>query len=155
MGRKTADITIAEDNRDVGKTFHLTEMAAIPATKWATKVLFAIAQSGVDLSPEILAGGMASMAFLGIQALLHVNYEVAEPLLAELLTCVQVKEPAVIRPLTPNDIEEVSTVFKLYGEVLQMHTGFSLAGALSKSSAPAPTSTSSTTPMSIQPSAQQ
>lgn len=151
--RKERDVTITEENRDKGKTFHLTEMAAIPATKWATKVLFAIAQSGVDLSPEILSGGMASMAFLGIQALLRVHYEVAEPLLDELMTCVQVKEPAVTRPLTSNDIEEVSTVFKLYGEVLQLHTGFSLAGALSKSTAPAPTSNSSTTQTSMSPSA--
>jgi len=146
--RKTADFEVTDEGRDKGKVFRITEMAAIPASKWASRVLFAVAQAGVDLPAEVMAGGMASIPYVGLQALLHVNYATAEPLLDELLGCVQVKEKAVIRARTPDDIEEVATIFKLYGEVLKLHTGFSLAGDPSQSSPPAQTSNSSNTPTS-------
>jgi len=125
MARKTLDVTIDKEGRDKGKTFVLTEMPARAAEKWATKALFALARSGVELSPDLLKGGMNSIAILGLQGLLNIKFEDAEPLLDEMLTCIQIKEPNTVRSLTPDDIEEIQTLFTLRGEVLKLHVGFS------------------------------
>lgn len=135
--RKEIDVTITdggsvEVNRDFGKTFHLTEMPAMVAEKWATKALFALAQSGVDINPGLLNAGMNGLAVIGIQALLNVKFEAAEPLLDQMMACVKIKEPSITRALTPDDIEEVKTFFTLRGEVLKLHLGFFTAGDPSK-----------------------
>ena len=130
--RKTLDITIDAEGRDKGKTFHLTEMPAWQAEKWATKALFLLARSGVDVPPDILSGGMQTIAVMGLQALLSVKFEDAEPLLDEMLACIQIQEQAIMRPLTKDDIEEIATYGTLRWEVLKLHVGFSSAGARSK-----------------------
>jgi hypothetical protein len=130
--RKEIDVTIADEGRDKGKVFHIIEMPALRAEKWATKALFALAQAGVDLPADLLTGGMSGIAILGIQALLNVKYQVAEPLIDEMMTCVQIKEAHITRPLTQDDIEETRTFFTLRGEVLKLHVGFSTAGGAPK-----------------------
>jgi len=130
--RREVDITIAEAGRDQGKVFHLTEMPALQAEKWAMRALFALAQSGVEVSPDLLSGGMASIAVLGVQALLNTKFSDAEPLLDEMLDCVQIKEAVATRKLFPGDVEEVRTYLTLRREVLKLHVGFSSAGAQSK-----------------------
>jgi hypothetical protein len=63
---------------------------------------------------------------------------VAEPLLDELLTCVEFMpdpaRPEVVRSLIDDDIEEVATIFKLQKEVLALHVDF-LKGASALTSA--------------------
>lgn len=134
--RKVADVQITEgdeaSNRDYGKVFQLTEMPAWQAEKWATRALLAVAQSGADLPPNILAGGMSSFWLLGLQALMHIKFKKAEPLLDEMMRCVKIKEAAITRALTQDDIEEIATFAKLRGEVLQLHIGFFPAAAPSK-----------------------
>lgn len=134
--RKEIDVTITdgtpETNRDFGKTFHLTEMPAWQVEKWSTKILFHLAQSGVEVPPGFLSGGLAAITVLGIQVIRFVKYSDAEPLLDEMMSCIQIKEAAVTRKLTPSDIEEAWTFSKLRGEVLELHNGFFPEGSPSK-----------------------
>ena len=82
--------------------------------------------------PEELRGaGVAAIFVVGIRALLSLSFADAEPLLDEMMTCVQIKMPAITRPLvidgTENeDIEETETILLLRSEVLELHTGFSI-----------------------------
>ena len=125
--RKEKDVTIIADGRDKGKVFHLTEMGAIPAEKWAIRACGAIAKTGFDFDPS---GGWAIIAALGFHALLKAEWALVEPLLDEMMTCVQFKAPAATRPLFDGDIEEIATVVKLRDEVFELHSGFSVAAAL-------------------------
>lgn len=133
MGRHTAIVTITEDNRDHGKHFILREMPAAKSEKWAMRALCAMAASGAEIPPEAVLGGMAVVAVVGLRALFAAPYAEVEPLLEEMMGCVSIvvdKAPEG-RPLLDDDIEEVGTRIKLRDEVLKLHTGFSLADALS------------------------
>lgn len=125
--RKELAITITAEGRDKGKTFLITEMPALEAERWATRALFTLAKAGANIPDELMNGGMASFAALsglGIQALLFIPYDDAAPLLDRLLDCVAVKEPLLVRPRTPDDIEEINTFFTLRGEALKLHVSF-------------------------------
>lgn len=131
--RKTADITISEaGSRDAGKTFRITEMPAARAEKWAMRALLALAKSGADLPIDAASGGMQAIAYFGLQALTSLSFADAEPLLDEMMGCVQIVEKAITRPLTDDDIEEVRTRMQLRKAILELHVGFSLADAQSK-----------------------
>lgn len=133
--RKTKIVTITDSGRDQGKAFLLTEMPASKAEKWAARAILALAKSGVEIPKNIEKGGVAGIAVLGLKALMTMNFTDAEPLLDEMMQCVQaVPNPAmpnVIRPLIEDDIEEVSTRVSLRAEVFALHTNFSLPGAKS------------------------
>lgn len=166
MARKTKVYTVEDESRDKGKTFVITEMSANRAERWAARALLALGRAGIDLPDDLVGGGMAGIAVAGIYALMRVEFHDAEPLLDEMMTCVQyVPDPAKRstetgqpygRPLmTDDDVEEVSTLFNLRREVIELHTGFSLAAALSRQTTVATTeqvSSSPTTQTSHQPS---
>lgn len=132
MARKEIDITISEGtpetNRDFGKTYHIREMPASQGEKWATRVLMIAAKSGVDIG-EAEGLGMAGIAMLGVHAVMKASFGELEPLLDEMMQCVTIKpdrnNPAVIRNLIEDDIEEIKTRFELRREVLKLHVGFS------------------------------
>ena len=129
MPRKTTRITITEEGRDKGKSFVLTELPADQAERWAIRAMLAMVQSGAEISPETMAGGMASFAVLGVQALGGVSWDQLEPLLAEMWQCVQYNHAPNI-PLQSiaeginSQIEEVATRFALRVAVLQLHMNF-------------------------------
>lgn len=137
MARKTKTITIprAEGNRDSGKTFLLTEMSAASSEKWALRALGAIANSGMEIPPDVTRLGMAALVAVGFKGLLTMRFEEAEPLLDEMMDCVVIvpdpKRPEVQRPVDDEDIEDVTTRLTLRSEVFELHTGFSPAGFLS------------------------
>jgi len=137
------------ENRDAGKVFRIREMPAMQAEKWAMRALMAIARSGADIGAAV-GGGMQELAGAGLQALMSLRFEDAEPLLDEMMECVSIRpdprNPQIDRPLTPDDIEEVSTMLALRSEVLHLHTGFSVAGAGSRSTSPIRSSASSSSP---------
>lgn len=148
--RKTAKYTVPAPgpddppNRDAGKTFLLREMPAMQAEKWAMRAFSLVARSGADIGGLAGAGpgGMAEVALLGVQALMGIRFEDAEPLLDEMMTCVSIlpdpAHPEVQRPLIgDDDIEEPQTILMLRSEVFKLHTGFSLADAARRSSSPA------------------
>jgi hypothetical protein len=140
--RKTKMVQITDEGRDKGKSFLLTEMPAAKAEKWAMRVLLLVAQSGADI-PGGANSGMAGLAALGIQTILGgMHFEAFEPLLDQMMTCVQIipdlKQPDYFRPLIDDDvnadIEEITTRIKLRVEVFNLHVNFSFGDLLSTSS---------------------
>lgn len=145
--RKTKIVTIGEDGgRDAGKTFMLREMSSDKAERWACRALMALLGNGADIPPEAVAAGMEGVFHIGILNVFGgLRWEQVEPLLAEMMECVQVipnpANPLVVRPLneSADDIEEVSTRILLRGELFELHLGFSLADKLQTSGLSAPT----------------
>lgn len=149
--RRTQIVNIAEEGRDFGKIFIITEMPASQAEKWATRALLALCKAGVDIDGAT-TGGMAAFAVHGLQALSSIEFKDVEPLMDEMWACVKIQpgtDPSVTRFLVEDDIEEVATRLRLRLEVFSLHTGFSLADAQSKlTSAPDQPSALPNTPTS-------
>jgi hypothetical protein len=128
MARKIAQWTVEDEGRDKGKVFLLTEMPASRAESWATRVLLALMGSNTNLPENFADMGMAGLAELGLKAIAGLKWEVAEPLLEEMLQCVQIipspGKPQVVRALVESDIEEILTRFKLRVEVWKLHMDF-------------------------------
>ena len=133
MARKQLDITISAEGRDKGKMFQITEMPASKAEKWAIRTMLALGKSGVEIPDNLQAQGMAGIASLGVRALTSLNFEDAEPLLAEMFDCVKCvpdpTRPEVTRALIEDDIEEVSTRLSLRKDILSLHIDFFTAVA--------------------------
>lgn len=138
--RKVETVRVPADGfgRDAGKLFRITEMSANQAEKWAVRALLLLAGSGGEIPESVIGMGMEGIALTGINVFLRspIQYEKLEPLLDEMMTCVQVvrdsRTPDVATAIaSPDDIEEVATRAWLRGEVLRIHTGFSAAAALS------------------------
>ncbi len=144
--RKVLIVCIDAEGRDQGKKFVLTEMAAAQAERWALRALSALVASGVEIPDDVAKGGLAAVARMGIQAFGGIAWERAEPLLAEMFDCVQIQpgdNPAIVRKLVDDDIEEITTRFKLRMELFGLHMDFLKAVAQSiPASAAASTTTS-------------
>lgn len=126
---------VADTGRDTGKTFRITEMPASRAEAWATRLLLALGKSGIEVPEGVFAMGMAGVAAVGIRSLGQLPWEVAQPLMNEMMECIEiqpdVRHPQVHRRLVEEDIEEVATRLKLRDEVIHCHTGFSIAAFVS------------------------
>jgi hypothetical protein len=131
-GRKTS-LWSAEDGRDKGKMFLLTEMSAMQGEDWAMRAILALMQANVDLPDGALELGMAGLAEIGLKKLAQISPIILKGLLAELMAQVQYVPDAskthVRRPLLddPEDIEEIQTRVKLKWQVLKLHVDFSEA----------------------------
>ena len=140
--RKTKTVTIAREGRDKGKTFLITEMGAVPAEKWAARALLALGRAGVEIPDDAAGIGAAAIIAAGLGAFRQMNFEDAEPLLDEMMACVQIvpdptkrdamTQAPIARPMMDGDVEEVATLAQLRAEVIEVHTGFSVTDALSK-----------------------
>lgn len=128
MARKEKFITIDAQGRDKGKMFYIQEMAADKAERWAMRALSALVAAGAKIPDNLQEMGMAALAFEGFQALAKVPYEVSEPLLDELLTCVQiVPDPSkqdIRRSDFRRDVEEIGTYIRLRIEAFKLHVDF-------------------------------
>lgn len=127
MARRTKLYTVAGDskkNRDVGKTFLITEMAAAQAEAFAIRALLALAAAGIEVPDE--TQGIAGLAAAGYEALKHLKYTDLKPLLDEMFTCVQYQHKPNHPPVPVDDanIEEVSTLLTLRKEIFKVHTDF-------------------------------
>lgn len=136
MALKSKTITIKSEGRDSSKTFLLTEMPAMRVEAWAMRAIMALQRSGSELFDEdATQGGVLTLVGAGFKALAGIAWDDAEPLLAEMMTCVRLipdpAKPEVARPLVETDIEEVGTLLHLRSEVVELHVGFSIAAALS------------------------
>lgn len=128
MARRTVDVKIDQENRDKGKTFVVTEMAAEQAEWWAFRVMQALIGADAGMSFD---QPLAKLARAGIQAIGRIPADQAKPIFDEMMACVSVRLPdGGSRPLLPDDIEEVSTRFKLRVEVGKMHLDFFGNGGL-------------------------
>jgi len=139
MARHTKLVVIEAEGRDKGKVFKITEMDAMQAERWATRLLLGLAKSGVEIPDGIEEAGMAGVATLAIKAIGGINFADAEPLLDEMMTCVKImpdpKHPDVERAWLKEDFEEVATLLQLRKEVFELHTNFSTLVARFKSEA--------------------
>lgn len=153
--RKDLDVTITAEGRDKGKTFHIREMSAWDAERWAMRAFFAVMNSGVDIDENLSRSGMAGIAVAGIKAFGMVPYERAQPLLDELLRCVSYRydsSPSGFRAMVEQDVEEPGTILQLRAEALNLHINFSALVAPWRSTTPSsgtttaePTSSSTST----------
>jgi hypothetical protein len=151
MGRNTKVVTITDrgtperPNRDFNRRYLLTEMSADKAERWAIRLLMALANGHAKVPEDLAMSGLnglnvsiPQLLVQGIRSLAFLRFEDVEPLLAEMMGCVQFMPPGMEQgvPLQAGDaaqIEEVSTRMELRYEVLQLHLNFSLADALSNS----------------------
>jgi hypothetical protein len=122
MARIESTYTETAEGRDKGKKFLITEMSAVGGYKWASRLLFAMANTGIDVGDEVLASGMAGLAMMGFKDVGKMPHHVAEPLMDDLLACVQVvAENGTVRAIFPGDIEEVLTLFRLQKAAWDVH----------------------------------
>lgn len=138
MARKVKDVTIAAAGRDAGKVFRLTEMSALAAEKWAARAILALGRSGVDIDDEFRQAGTAAIITVGLRAFVGIDFADAEPLMDEMMACVEFvpdpQRPDVRRKIISGedgDIDEVETLVFLRGELMELHTGFTVRAALS------------------------
>lgn len=139
MARKITTITIPNEppgNRDAGKTFLVTEMSALQAERWGTRALLALSRSDFQVPDLDPGAGFAELVRIGIELLCRVEYAEVEPLLDEMLRCVQfVPDPRTPEipphPHVEQVVEEVTTLLMLRREVWDIHAGFSYAGVMS------------------------
>lgn len=133
--RKTEIFTVTTPGRDKGKRFVLTEMPAMKAERWAYRALLALAHSGVELPDDYKSMGLQALAIAGLRALQGLEFGEAEPLLKEMMDCVQIMpdpaNPGLVRPLQNNemegdDIEEVTTIIDIRKRLFALHTDFFL-----------------------------
>lgn len=170
MPRESVVVSVPEfpgtRNRDKGKTFKITEWSAAEAERWGLRATFALGSSNEGRLPlDLAGGGMETIAIIGINAFLSASRGMGDnlvtgvviPLLDELLKDVEIirdpKHPSVLTKLNADvDLEEIATRMWLRGEVLSLHLGFSVGGALyalySKIMAPKPSPASPPPPTS-------
>ena len=115
---------VAGVGRDADKVYRITEMPAVKAEKWALKALWAVASAGVDIPEDVTNAPLAKLAEFGLKALAKVPFHIVEPLLDEMLTCVEVLTDAGVRKLIADDFQDVKTILKLRKEVLSFHVDF-------------------------------
>lgn len=146
--RKLKTVIIPGDpatNRDAGKIFYIREMSARAAERWALRFLEGAFKSAA-LSSDVLRGGMAALALVGVKAVLSAPHEIMIPLMDEMFdVCISYQpdktQPKVLvgaglpeiptsRKLIDDDIEELGTILFLREEVINLHTGFSVAAYL-------------------------
>lgn len=157
MARTERTVTITDEGRDRGKSFIIREMPADAGEWWAIRALIVLGNASVALPASAMESGMAGLAaieqlqgaasalfLMGLRTLPGVDARALKPLLDEMLACVTYKPPGVYaaQPLNSGEmcqIEEIKTLLRLRAEVLEVHLGFSLAGAVS-TLATAPTS---------------
>jgi len=137
MARKVTQITISSDDRDNGKIFEITEMAAEQAEAWAARALGALGRSNNEIPPDVLDRGMAGIVMVGIKAFGSIPWAELKPLLDEMFGCVALIPPGspqmrIKDPVMSSQIEEVSTRLRLRDAVLELHLGFSVAGEIAK-----------------------
>lgn len=155
---RTKEVTIDAEKggRDAGKTYLLTEMPAIQADKWAMRFLNALLASGISIPDDAVGAGLAGLASVASKmgeafgTFRGLNMDAIEPLLDQLLDCVQFKASGgSLRKLmhSAGDIQEVKTIWTLRRELLELHLGFSLADKFRELSA----STKAKTPQAASP----
>lgn len=134
MARRTK-VWTANDGRDKGKQFLITEMCAFDGDRWARRAMSAIARSGEQVPAEIMEAGMDGLKYYTLRSFVAMEFDDSEPLMAEMMQCVEIipddRHPNITRPVQSEDIEEVKTILELRSEVFELHTGFSVTAWLS------------------------
>lgn len=134
MARKQITFTVREEGRDQGKAFLITEMPASQAERFAFRALLALSRTGVTIPDDLAQQGWVGLAGVGIRAFAYLDFADLEPLLAEMIGCVQAipdpGRPEITRGLVDSDTEEVATLLRLRKEVFELHVDFPKLAAL-------------------------
>lgn len=128
MARKETTF-IATSKRDKGKKFRIQEMDAYRAEDWAMRALMAAIKSGADVGKIDEGAGMAGIAAIAAKSLGVIDVTIARELRDELMACVQYVGASpggqeVLRAVTADDIEDVTTLLALRKAVLLLHIDF-------------------------------
>jgi len=161
LARQTKVVKIDNpSSRDHGKAYLITEMPARRAEALALRALLALGRSGaMDVPEEVSSGATAAVAAIApvggpvgqlgafaaagrFEKFMRIAPEEAQSILDELMDCVKIMpnpdRSEMARGLHgEDDVEEVSTLFQLKMEVLNLHLGF-LQGGDGSSSQPSP-----------------
>lgn len=135
--RHTKIWKVEAKGRDHGKHFLITEMLASKGETWAYRALLALMSSGAQLPDDFASTGMAGLVQVGAKGLMSLPWFSAEPLLKEMMECVQIvpdypkfNTPRALMddPSAPGggdlDIEEIPTRAMLRGEIFKLHADF-------------------------------
>lgn len=135
MSRKSKPFVVADEGRDKGRRFLITEMPAEKAEEWGIRALGAMIRAGVDLPDLVMASGMAGVVSVGFMALFAAPYSELKPLLDDLLACCEAlpEDPKsdIRSKVYEGDIEEPRTLLLLRMEAFELCSGFSVAAAFS------------------------
>lgn len=133
--RKDIIVSISAEGRDNGKQFFIQELPAYQAERWARRALAEMVRSGADLPEDIEKAGWSGLLAMGLRGLLGASGPEVDALHDELMACVEYmpdpSKPTIKRKPMPEDIEEIQTIALLKDEVFKLHSGFSIAAALS------------------------
>lgn len=133
MARKSKDVEITAEGRDLGRVFKITELPAWDAFIVASKLAHALTVSGINL-PD-MAKTPEGIAEVGLTMLLYIKPDVGHPILEQLRECVQVYPPkrkagsAAFDLVAASMPQEPATWLKLLTELYHLHLGFSKAAA--------------------------
>lgn len=159
--RKTKIVQVPKfsqgDNRDVNKTFLITEWPAARSDRWIQELMLAANRGAGEIPMDLKGIGWEGIAIMGINTFLRGAAD--GPRMIELgdqlLECVKIirdpKHPDVATEIVADDdIEEIATRWWLRDQVVSVHVNFSPLAALSQlmssimqrlpEPAPAPTS---------------
>lgn len=129
MARNTKEVFI-DSGRDKGNTYVITEKSALEAEKFFVKLLLSVGKN-TNLSEVLVNQG--SLTALSnkeaiLELLLSLDFDVAQELMDEMLTCVKfkyfLKGMPETRPLIKEDIQDLSTLMKIREEVINLHINF-------------------------------
>src|SRR5688572_6457614 len=112
MARRTKIVTITDrgtpehPNRDFNRRYLVTEMPADKAERWAIRLLLALANAHAKVPEEQAMAGLNGLNITipqllvqGIRSLAGLRFEDAEPLLADMFSCVQFIPPGMETPV--------------------------------------------------------
>lgn len=128
MSRKTIDF-IAEDGRDNGKKFQITEMSAWDAEELSEEIYRAMGQGEFNSLPaDVVAMGVAGLATVGLSVLSAAPATTSRYISEKLLSTVEIiinhQGKQVNRPIEKIDFEEVTTLRQLKDKVFELNFGF-------------------------------
>lgn len=141
--RKTKIVQVPKfsqgNNRDINKTFLITEWPAARADRWIQELMLAANRGAGEIPMDLRGIGWEGIAVMGINTFLRGAgdgprmIELGE----QLLECVKVirdpKHPDVASEIVvDDDIEEIVTRWWLRDQVVSVHVNFSPLAALSQ-----------------------
>ncbi|NNS07342.1 hypothetical protein [Erwinia sp. JH02] len=128
MSRKIITF-IAEDGRDKGKEFQITEMSAWDAEELSEEIYRAMGQGEFNSLPaDVVSMGIAGLATVGMSVLAAApaatSRYISDKLLSTVKAVITHEGQQVSRDVEKIDFEEIATLRKLKDKVLELNFSF-------------------------------